>query len=84
MVRSLLSADHRFWFNLLCIYMSVVRGDSFFFIPMMQDYEWCWSVFFFRCHSESYSSLVVRGPNLSLRIAEAPLMYVKAPRISAP
>jgi hypothetical protein len=40
MARLLLSADHHFWFDLLCIYMSGVSEDSFFYPHDVQwDYD---------------------------------------------
>jgi hypothetical protein len=40
MARSPLSVDHRLWLDLLCIYMPVVTGDSFFNPhDVRQDYD---------------------------------------------
>ena len=78
MVRSLLSVDHRFWFDLLCIYMSVVKR-SYYLYPYDVGLRLVSGHSFISCttvatvnRTQSWSSY-----------AAAPLIYLEAPRISA-
>jgi hypothetical protein len=82
MVRTLLSVGHRFWLDLLYIYMSVVSGDSFLGphdvgLRLMSGYR------FLSGKTVATVNPSNQGTHSQSSDAAAPLMYLKALRISA-